>query len=143
MKIKILVIVLCSFIFSCSPSPEEQIQKLNGYWEIETAKLPEGITKEYSVSSIVDYIEVENKKGFRTKVKPEFDGDFKTTGDKELLTVKVEHDSINLYYETPYDSWKESLLSAADDELKIKNKDGIIYTYKKFTPYSSDEEEKQ
>ena len=109
---------------------------LNGYWEIKQADLPEGISKEFRFSEWVDYIEVDSLSGFRKKVKPQIDGNFITSEDAEKFTVKVENDSINLYYSTPYANWKETVLSSEEDELVVLNRDGIIYTYRRFTPYS-------
>ena len=138
MKKLILLTFLAAVCFGCSSSPEEQISNLEGYWQIQTAELPEGITKEFRFSELVDYIEVDDMQGFRTKVRPQLGGKFLTTDTKENFSIKVENDSVNLYYKTPYNSWKETVLSSKEEELKILNQKGIIYTYKKFTPYSND-----
>ena len=139
MKRSFFALFLSLIIFGCDTrSPEEKIQNLNGYWEIKLAELPEGIEKEFRFSEVVDYIQVEEKEGFRKKVRPQLGGKFITSEDRENLTVKVENDSINLYYTTPYNSWKETLLSSEENEIKILNQLGIIYTYKRFTPYSTD-----
>ncbi len=125
-------------LFSCDMrSPQEKIDNLNGYWEIKKADLPEGISKEFRFSELVDYIHVEKKEGFRKKVRPQLGGTFITSEDRENFEVRFENDSINLYYTTPYNSWKETVLSSKEDELKILNPRGIIYTYKRFTPYST------
>lgn len=138
MKKALFLLFLSCSLLSCSNSPEEQIANLNGYWEIQRAELPEGITKEFKYSELVDYIEIEDKKGFRSKVRPQLGGRFITSKDTETFNVKVENDSINLYYTTPFNEWKESLISSSEEEIKILNSKGIIYTYKRFTPYSSD-----
>ncbi|MGB7843596.1 MAG: hypothetical protein WBL21_12440 [Salinimicrobium sp.] len=138
MKKLFFYILLSSIFFGCSPSPEEQVANLNGYWQIETAELPEGITKEFRFSEMVDYIEVDGKEGVRAKVRPQLGGKFLTSETKENFSIKVENDSVNLYYTTPFNSWKETMLPSEEDELKVLNQKGIIYTYKRFTPYSSD-----
>lgn len=125
-------------LFSCDTrSPQEKIENLNGYWEIKKADLPEGIAKEFRFSELVDYIQVIEKEGFRKKVRPQLGGTFITSEDRENFRVKFENDSINLYYTTPYNSWKETVISSTEDELRILNSSGIIYTYKRFTPYST------
>lgn len=129
----LLLLWSCDFL-----EPEEKIENLNGYWEIKKADLPKGISKEFRFSELVDYIQVSGKEGFRKKVRPQLGGTFITSEDRENFTVRVENDSINLYYTTPYNSWKETLLSSEEEELKILNPDGIIYTYRRFTPYSTD-----
>ena len=138
------LLLLLTLIVSCDTTPsEEKIANLNGYWEIKTAEMPDGSIKEFRFSEMVDYIVVENNEGFRKKVRPQLGGTFITSDDQELLEVKVENDSINLYYSTPYNSWKETLLSSREDEIVVKNQHGIIYTYKEFTPYSSSDEQEK
>lgn len=117
-------------------SPEEKIENLNGYWEITRAELPEGITKEFRFSELVDYIKADSSSGFRKKVRPQLDGSFISSDDEEIFDIKVENDSINLYYSTPYAEWKETVISSEENKLVILNPEGIIYTYKRFTPYS-------
>ena len=136
MKKAIFILFLVITLISCSNSPQEKIDNLNGYWEITKAELPEGITKEFKYSEIVDYIEVDSTSGFRKKVRPQIDGGFITSNDEEIFQVKLENDSINLYYSTPYANWKETLLTSEENKLVVLNSDGIIYTYKRFTPYS-------
>ncbi|SDL27224.1 hypothetical protein SAMN04488034_10323 [Salinimicrobium catena] len=139
MKKLILLLVLAIVSTAChQQSDEEKINNLNGYWEIKKAELPEGITKEFKFSELVDYIQVENGEGFRMKVRPQLGGSFITSKDRENFEAKVENDSINLYYTTPYNSWKETVISSEENELKVINPRGIIYTYKRFTPYSTD-----
>ncbi|MGB7786479.1 MAG: lipocalin family protein [Salinimicrobium sp.] len=138
MKKLVFFTFLTLLLSSCSSSPEEQITNLEGYWQIQTAELPEGITKEFRFSELVDYIEVDGKEGYRTKVRPQLGGKFLTSETQEKFSIKVENDSVNLYYKTPFNSWKETVLSSEEEELKILNPKGIIYTYKRFTPYSSD-----
>jgi hypothetical protein len=117
-------------------STQEEIENLNGYWEITKAELPEGIIKEFKFSELEDYMKVDSSAGFRKKVRPQLDGSFIASEDVEIFDVKLENDSINLYYSTPYANWKETLISSEENELMILNQDGIIYTYKRFTPYS-------
>lgn len=142
---KLLPFLVLSLVFSScnTASPEEKIENLNGYWEIESAELPDGSSKEFPFSPMVDYIVVENNEGFRKKMQPQFDGSFITSEDLELLSIKVENDSINLYYETPFTSWKETLISSDEEKITLKNQHGLIYTYKRFTPYSLDDEEEK
>ena len=133
---KFVLVFFLSTLISCSKSPEEKIDNLNGYWEIKKAELPEGITKEFKYSEIVDFFQVDSASGFRKKVRPQLDGSFVTSNDEEFFEVKLENDSLNLYYTTPYANWKETVLSSEEEQLVILNPDGIIYTYKRFTPYT-------
>jgi hypothetical protein len=135
---KLFLLLIIATTFACNrQSSEEKINNLNGYWEIKKAELPEGITKEFKFSELVDYIQVKNGKGFRKKVRPQLGGGFITSEDRENFVAKVENDSLNLYYTTPFNSWKETVLLSEENDLKVINPRGIIYTYKRFTPYSS------
>lgn len=136
MKRFILLLFLGALLQSCGKDTQERINNLNGYWEITKAELPKGVIKEFKYSELVDYIKVDSAAGFRKKVRPQLDGSFIASEDVEIFEVKLENDSINLYYSTPYTNWKESIISSAENELVVLNQDGIIYTYKRFTPYS-------
>ncbi|WP_324721451.1 lipocalin family protein [Salinimicrobium sp. HB62] len=137
MKKVFFLLFLGTLLQSCaSDTSREKIDNLNGYWEITKAELPEGIIKEFKFSELVDYIKVDSTAGFRKKVRPQLDGNFIASEDVEIFEVKVENDSINLYYSTPYTNWKETVISSEENELVVLNQDGIIYTYKRFTPYS-------
>ena len=141
---KSIYILSFLFLICCDDSPtEEDINNLNGYWLIQTAELPEGITKKYGFSALVDFIHVEKGQGYRKKVQPQLGGRFFASDDGEVFEIKVENDSLNLYYSTPYDEWKETVISSEEEELKVLNSDGIIYTYKRFTPFTDYGEEKQ
>ena len=133
---KVIFILFLATALSCSDSPQEQIGNLNGYWEIKEARLPEGITKEFKFSELVDYFKVDSSAGFRKKVRPQLDGSFIASDNVEKFEIKLENDSINLYYSTPYANWKETVISSEENELVVLNSDGIIYTYERFIPYS-------
>ncbi len=131
-----LLLISSIIIVSCSkPNPNEMKNHLNGYWEIKEVKMPDGEKKDYKATVILDYIEVKNDSGIRTKVSPKLDGSFLNNGVGEDFAVKIENDSLNLYYKTPFATWKETVLKAEDSTLIIKNSDNKIYTYKKFKPF--------
>lgn len=135
MRVNILSLILAFSVISCSkPDPKEQLAHLNGYWEIHKVEFSKDSIKEYSYNQTVDYIELEEREGFRKKVRPQFDGSYQITGDAEKVTAKIENDSLNLYYSTPFNSWKEYVLEAEENEMSVMNPDGVIYHYKKFTP---------
>lgn len=127
------IIALC--LTNCSKNPEIVIEHLDGYWEIEEVTLADGTKKSYTYNDTIDYIEVSDSlNGFRIKLKPLFDGSFETSKDSEQFTIKMENDSLNLYYKTPFDTWKETVLLATEDQLKVINKNKAVFLYKKFIP---------
>jgi len=133
---KILFILIAFAAISCGKQkPEEMLTNLSGYWEIKKVEMPDGSDRDYKISPIVDFIELNGTEGIRTKVSPQLDGTFKTNGTAEIFKAKIEGDSLNLYYKTPYDTWKETVLKAEDSILVIKNRDDKIYQYKKFVKF--------
>jgi hypothetical protein len=124
-------------LISCQTSVnKEDIQKLNGYWEIKQVTLADGNTKDYKVNETIDYFELKDNKGFRQKVMPQFDGNFKTNGFKETIKIIQNEKTFLIEYTTKYGKWKEEILSIEDSTLVLKNKDNLEYTYKKFKPFS-------
>lgn len=122
-------------LVSCSDNPEKMLTHLNGYWEISKAEMNDGIEKDYNFNASIDYIMVNDSlKGFRKKLSPNFDGSFTTSQDAEAIEVKIENDSLNLYYSTPYAKWKETVLEANETHLKIVNFKKDVYLYKRYVP---------
>ena len=52
--------------------------------------------------------------------------------------VKIENDSLNIYYSTPYANWKETVLEATPEHLRVVNKNNTVYLYKRYTPIKLD-----
>jgi len=130
-----IAIVLSFLVLGCARNnPQEQLQHLNGYWEIKEVKTDSGKEREYSFSEQVDYIEIKDSTGFRTKVLPRIDGTFVTTDSRETVIAHIANDSLYLNYSTNYDTWQEVVLKANKEELQVRNTQGITYTYKKFEP---------
>ena len=130
-------------LISCGQDPEEKLQHLNGYWEIEKVEIAKDSVREYSMNGIVDYFHFDKGEGFRKKVRPQLDGKYLITDDTEKMEARIENDSLSLYYSTPYSSWKETVLKADEDELVLENEWGKIYYYKKFTPITDIYEEEK
>lgn len=116
-------------------NPAEQIDQLAGYWEITQVEFPDGDIKEFGISRTIDYITINEDGGVRLKVDPRIDGSFITSGKAEEFQLKIEGDQLMLYYETPFDSWVETVISTKDSLLVIKNHEDKIYTYKTFKKF--------
>ena len=133
MKFKFIKLLLVLCFYSCTKQdPQDQKKNISGYWEIKKVETPYGKEVEYAMSTLVDYIELRDTTGYRLKLAPVIDGSFKKSESRENIIAKVEDDSLRLYYSTPYDKWKETVLLADGEILKVKNEKGIIYTYKPF-----------
>ena len=120
---------------SCSkPISAEELKNLNGYWEINEVKTADGDTKEFQSNNNVDFFELKNLKGTRTKVVPQLDGKNQTNGIKEQFTVLDSANATYLKYSTDYAKWIEKVYKLSENELVIINENDIKYTYKRFTP---------
>jgi len=127
--------LLITLILSCSHNPEHYIQHIDGYWEIESVTLSSGLKKEYTVNQTIDYISVKDSlNGFRKKMSPRFDGKYETSKDVEVFKLKAENDSLHLYYSTAFSKWKETILIANENQLKIVNQNNDVYLYKRYKP---------
>ena len=132
----ITIVITIAIISSCAKQdPNEQIKYLDGYWSIEKAVLEDGTEKKFTISTTIDFMEVNGKTGIRKKVQPKLDGTFLTSDNAETFDIKIVDDSLRLYYTTPFDSWKETVLKAKDSSLVVLNRDGKTYFYKKFTKF--------
>jgi len=130
---KIISYTLLLSIISCSkPNPKEYIKYINGYWEIDKVVLTDGIEKQYKFNPIIDFFDVKDSIGVRKKMQPRLDGSFITTNNKEVFSLKIENDSLRLYYKTPIANWKETIISVKENEMIIKNDTGNIYFYKPY-----------
>ena len=115
-------------------SPEEMKGYLSGYWEIDHVESEHIQDMDFTFNSSIDFIDVEGDTGVRTKLQPNLDGSFTGSKTAESFVLKVENGSLNMYYETPFDKWKETVIRANDKELIVRNEDGIQYQYKKYEP---------
>lgn len=136
---KFLILLLAISILSCSKNPEEHLEFIDGYWEIEKVIFTNGDVKAYKYNETIDYIKINDSlKGFRKKLKPGLNPKYITSQDVEGITVKIENDSLNLYYKTPYANWKETVLEANENSLKVLNDRETIYLYKRYKPIELD-----
>ncbi|EDP70270.1 hypothetical protein FBALC1_05923 [Flavobacteriales bacterium ALC-1] len=135
----ILFILIAFSLTSCSKNPETYIEHIEGYWEITEVFMPDGTSKVYKFNETIDYISLNDSlQGFRKKLKPGINDTYFTSDDVESLVVKIENDSLNIYYSTPYAKWKETVLEASPEELRIANKNKTIYLYKRYNSIKLD-----
>lgn len=135
--------LFCLLILSCTKNPETFIPHIDGYWEISEVTMPDGSKKEYRFNETIDYISINDSlTGFRKKLKPGINDTYFTSDDTENLEIKIENDSLNIYYNTPFASWKETVLDATPETLKVINQNDIVYLYKKYTPINLELENK-
>jgi hypothetical protein len=134
---KIGLLFFVFLLISChSAIKKEDLNKINGYWEIKQVIFSTGKTKDYKVNETIDYFELKDNHGFRQKVMPQFDGKFQTNNIKEKIKVVEKGNSFFIEYATKFGKWEEEILTVQDSTLVLKNKENLEYTYKKFKPFS-------
>lgn len=140
MKKIISIIVFSIVVISCSKSVSEQdLQHLNGYWEINEVKTPDNETKVYQSNNNADYFVLNDQNGTRSKVVVQLDGTIQSNGIQENFTVKDSANAIYLNYQTEFSQWTEKVDQLTADELIIINDNNIKYIYKRFKPITIDE----
>lgn len=137
MKKLFVLFFLGSIGLSCKQTiTETDLQYLNGYWEIEKVTLPDGDTKEYKVNETIDYFQIAQKKGFRSKVMPQIDGSYLTNDIKESVQVSLKDGSATLHYKTTYAKWNEEIITLSKDHFVVKNAQDLEYHYKRPVKFS-------
>ena len=107
---KTVILFFFFVLSSCHQKITQQdVAKINGYWEIEKVNLPDGTEKKYTINETYDYFEIKGNTGFRKKVNPQLNGRFLVTNQSEKVTVLFEKDQTFLVYVTPFNKWKEEI----------------------------------
>lgn len=135
---KIAVVFLLGILsLACKKEiSEQELTKLNGYWEIEKAEMPDGTKKEYTINTTIDFFKVDQKKGFRKKVMPQLDGKYLMNDLTETIQLESKDGDLFVHYTTPYAKWKEEILELSDDKMVVKNEQDITYYYKRATQFT-------
>lgn len=137
MKKTITIFLLGILLVSCKQTITDQdIAKINGYWEIQKVELPKGGKKEYKVNETIDFFQIKDNKGFRQKVMPQLDGTYLTNGIKETVSISNKDDNYYINYSTNYGKWKEEIVEIKDSILVLKNEANLEYHYKRQVPFS-------
>ncbi|MBC7524585.1 MAG: hypothetical protein H7239_09130 [Flavobacterium sp.] len=137
MKNFVIILIITLIFCSCKQKiTENDVAKINGYWEIEKVDLPNGGKKQYKINEAIDYFEIKNNKGFRKKVYPQLDGKYLVNDLIEKIVITHEKEEYFINYSTEYAKWKEQILEIKDSTFVLKNKDDLEYHYKKQIPFS-------
>jgi transcriptional regulator with PAS, ATPase and Fis domain len=125
-------IFIINIIYSCSV--DNNIETLNGYWEIESVKKEGQLIKKYPFSNTIDFFHIEGLKGYRKKVTPKSNGRFMVTLHQADLTISKEKGEFVLKYLNKSKSYFEKILKIDSQQLIILDKEGYIYKYNRYTP---------
>lgn len=132
MKKTIIGLLFFTLLISCGNSiSDNDLAKLNGYWEIEKATLPDGTVNEYSINPTIDFFELKDTVGIRKKVMPQLDGTYLVNNTSEKISISKTKNKVYINYTTEYAKWEEEIIELGDKKLILKNSHDIEYQYKK------------
>jgi hypothetical protein len=133
---RIFLLLLILLFWSCNDSSvrEDDLHFLNGYWEISEVEFPDGSIKEYGMNTSVDFIQLKEEKGYRKKMKPQFDGTYDTSKDVEAFEVSDINETFTLRYKNEFSEWEEKLVQLDSVSFSVINQEGITYRYERFEP---------
>ena len=84
MNKKILFFLFGIVLLGCQKNnPEEQLEHLTGYWEIDRVEISEDSVINYKINATVDYMEFDGNKGYWFKVSEDFEFNF-SISDEDL-----------------------------------------------------------
>lgn len=138
---KHVVSILFLFLIACAETITlEDVENLNGYWQIRTVTFPDNSQKTYEMSATLDFFQLESNKGYRKKVQPAADGTFDTSDDAISFEVVQREEGVFFVYSNTLDSWEEQLLHIDTNAFAVRNKAGIEYEYKRYQPLMPENE---
>ncbi|WP_318639706.1 lipocalin family protein [Flavobacterium ardleyense] len=136
MKKLFLLLSVVLITASCTQKiTPEDMEFLNGYWEIEQVVFADGNHKDYKVNETIDFFKINGEKGIRQKVKPQFDGSF-IDGPSEDIRIEHLNDQVFIHYKTDFSEWKEHIIELNDNDFIVENEKKIQYKYKRHVPFS-------
>ena len=134
---KWLTLLLIFCFLSCSEGISvSDLNYINGYWEIQEVKFPNGKTKKYDINMTIDYFEYDKMQGFRKKMQPKFDGTFTTSSDAESFQINEKDGSFWMLYKNDLSNWEEQIIMINKTRMVVKNKEGLSYNYRRFQTIS-------
>ena len=71
MKHLLYVLMLCGLVSCGSRMDQTELTQLSGYWEIESVETADGVQREFSINTTIDYFELQDLSGTRTKLQPQ------------------------------------------------------------------------
>lgn len=127
-----LFIVLGFITFSCSEKVEvNQIEKINGYWQISKVEPVDGEKKEYKINENYEYFELKNKVGFHKKVRWQPMGTFLVDDLQEKMEASQKEDKVALKFLSKFGKHTEIVNQLSDSLLVLESENGSEFYYKK------------
>ncbi|NNF18896.1 MAG: hypothetical protein HKN61_03900 [Flavobacteriaceae bacterium] len=132
---KLLLLTLILTLSGCGHDVKsEDLQYLDGYWEIAEVEMPDGQVREYKASTTVDYFSLEGREGYRKKVQPSLSGTYTTSDDAVKISITEKEGVFYINYREADNEWSERILKLQASDLEVINDEQVIYRYKRYEP---------
>ena len=131
--------ILFTVFINCSDNiSENDIQKLNGYWEINKVESIDEKVTEFKINSTIDFYYVDKtNQGYRKKTSIDFSGTYKTNKIKDQIIIENKNGQYIIKTKTPFDNWEDTIIKLTNESLTLKNKSGAMFYYKKHEKFNS------
>ena len=129
-------LLISSFLLiGCQPDHQAMKEQLQGYWEIFEVHKDGDLIKSYTYNSNIDYFElITDSTGFRKKVSPTLEGKYIVTDHQSSFTIQTEKNGLIIRYTGGENEYTEELIEVTSDLLRIRNEQGLIYSYRPYEP---------
>lgn len=132
---KIYFLTLLLVITGCTTVQKEDLQNLNGYWEITKVFQPDGKEVDFSMNTIYDFYEIDEEyKGMYKKATPQLDGTFIVDEYQEEIEIIEDNNNFKIKFHSEFDDRELTIVEITGNKLILKNSDQKTYYYKKAKP---------
>ena len=129
-KKKLILQCLAIIFISCSSPEKVQIDRLDGYWEIEFI-YQDGEKFIPKVSKIIfDHYQIQYPKGYLNKVTLELNDSFNTSKDMMFFEIEKKNAKYYINYKSRWDEWK-SRINFLDSQKLILEIGNRTFHYKR------------
>lgn len=132
---KIYFLTFLFLLTSCTSVEKEDLQNLNGYWEITKVIQPDGKEMDFNINTIYDFYEIDtNYKGIYKKASPQLDGTFIVDEYQEQIEIVEDSKDFKIKFHSEWDDRELTIIEVTGNKLILENPDQKTYYYKKAEP---------
>ena len=131
--------IIFFILISCTDKVTQQdLQQLNGYWDIDKVESVDKKTTKYGANSTIDFYFVNDQnEGYRKKTTLDFSGTYKTNNIKDKIVIEAKNGAFIIKTTTSLDNWEDIIVSLTKEKLVLKNEKGVLFYYNKHEKFNS------
>ena len=136
---KYFIPIIFFILISCTDKVTQQdLQQLNGYWDIDKVESVDKKITKYGANSTIDFYFVnEQNEGYRKKTTLDFSGTYKTNNIKDKIVIEAKNGAFIIKTTTSLDNWEDIIVSLTKEKLVLKNEKGVLFYYNKHEKFNS------